>query len=46
MKDMFLKPLINPENYRFEKVDCYGCGANNYAFFLMGEEDLTGRRPD
>jgi len=43
MKDLFLKPLKNPSRYRFEKVPCYGCGSDNYTFFLKGEEDLSGK---
>jgi SAM-dependent methyltransferase len=33
----------NPPSYRFEFVDCYHCGEDNYQFFLKGEEDLTGK---
>ncbi len=43
MKDGFLKELDNPPDYRFEQVDCYQCGSNDYSFFLKGEEDLTGK---
>lgn len=38
-----MKAFKNPPNYRFEKVTCYNCGADDYKFFLMGEEDLTGK---
>lgn len=43
MTDLFLKPLKNPSSYRFEKVKCYNCGQDDYRFFLVGEEDLTGK---
>lgn len=43
MEKLFLKDLKNPDNYRFEKVSCYNCGADDYRFFLQGEEDLTGK---
>lgn len=43
MKNLFLKELKNPDHYRFEKVNCYSCGADNYKLFLIGEEDLTGK---
>ncbi|MFT6167849.1 MAG: 2-polyprenyl-3-methyl-5-hydroxy-6-metoxy-1,4-benzoquinol methylase [Vicingaceae bacterium] len=43
MKDLFLKPVNNPQSYRFEKVNCYNCGSDDYEFFLIGEEDLTGK---
>ncbi len=43
MKNLFLKPVKNPDNYRFEKVKCYSCGTDDYDFFLIGEEDLTGK---
>jgi 2-polyprenyl-3-methyl-5-hydroxy-6-metoxy-1,4-benzoquinol methylase len=43
MKDLFLQALKNPATYRFEKVACYSCGSEKYAFFLKGEEDLTGK---
>ena len=33
----------NPPSYRFEQVDCYNCGADDFSFFLKGEEDLTGK---
>jgi 2-polyprenyl-3-methyl-5-hydroxy-6-metoxy-1,4-benzoquinol methylase len=43
MNELFLKPLTNPDSYRFEQVNCYNCGGNDYSFFLVGEEDLTGK---
>lgn len=43
MKELFLKEFKNPASYRFEKVNCYLCGADSYQFFLKGEEDLTGK---
>jgi len=43
MHKAFLKPLKNPSSYRFEEVQCYNCGADDYEFFLKGEEDLTGK---
>jgi len=43
MNDLFIKPLVNPESYRFQKVNCYGCGADSYDFYLKGEEDLTAK---
>lgn len=43
MKDLFLKPVNNPKDYRFEKVNCYSCGSDCHEFFLIGEEDLTGK---
>jgi 2-polyprenyl-3-methyl-5-hydroxy-6-metoxy-1,4-benzoquinol methylase len=43
MKINFLKPFKNPKNYRFESVNCYYCDADDYRFFLKGEDDLTGK---
>lgn len=43
MKNLFLKDLKNPDHYRFEKVNCYSCGKDEYELFLIGEEDLTGK---
>ena len=43
MENLFLKKLKNPPGYRFEPVNCYNCGANDYDLFLIGEEDLTGK---
>lgn len=43
MNDLFLKKVNNPAHYRFEKVNCYSCGSNDYSLFLIGEEDLTGK---
>tara|TARA_R110002050_G_scaffold228355_1_gene363975 strand:+ start:1896 stop:2867 length:972 start_codon:yes stop_codon:yes gene_type:complete len=43
MNDLFIKPLVNPKNYHFQKVNCYGCGADSYDFYLKGEEDLTAK---
>lgn len=43
MDELFLKKLKNPPDYKFEKVNCYNCGADNYELFLIGEEDLTGK---
>lgn len=33
----------NPSHYHFEEVSCYNCGSSKNTFFLMGEEDLTGK---
>lgn len=35
--------LKNPASYQFEAVNCYQCGADDNDFFLVGEEDLTGK---
>jgi SAM-dependent methyltransferase len=43
MNELFLKPVKNPDHYRFEHVNCYSCGEDSYEFFLIGEEDLTGK---
>ena len=43
MNELFLKKVNNPAHYRFEKVNCYSCGADDYSLFLIGEEDLTGK---
>jgi len=43
MKDSFDQKFKNPANYRFEYVNCYHCDADDYKFFLQGEEDLTGK---
>ena len=43
MEINFLRAFKNPENYRFETVNCYNCDADDYRFFLKGEEDLTGK---
>jgi len=43
MNDLFLKKVKNPEHYLFEKVSCYNCGADDYRFLLIGEDDLTGK---
>ena len=43
MKDSFDQKFKNPANYRFEYVNCYHCHADDYKFFLKGEEDLTGK---
>lgn len=43
MKDTFSQKFKNPANYRFENVNCYQCDADDYKFFLKGEEDLTGK---
>ena len=43
METNFLKDFKNPSNYRFETVKCYQCNADDYQFFLKGEEDLTGK---
>lgn len=43
MRELFLKPVKNPEDYKFEKVVCYNCGADDHKFLLIGEEDLTGK---
>ncbi|WP_242083503.1 class I SAM-dependent methyltransferase [Aestuariivivens sediminis] len=43
MKSSFLKEFKNPDRYRFEAVNCYYCNSDNYAFFLKGEEYLTGK---
>jgi 2-polyprenyl-3-methyl-5-hydroxy-6-metoxy-1,4-benzoquinol methylase len=33
----------NPPHYQFEDVHCYQCGSEKSRFFLIGEEDLTGK---
>jgi len=43
MRELFLKKEENPEHYIFEKVQCYNCEADDYCFFLTGEDDLTGK---
>jgi 2-polyprenyl-3-methyl-5-hydroxy-6-metoxy-1,4-benzoquinol methylase len=43
MRELFLKKVENPDHYVFEKVRCYNCDADDYSFFLMGEDDLTGK---
>lgn len=43
MTHAFLKPVQNPDHYIFEEVGCYNCGANDYSFLLIGEDDLTGK---
>lgn len=43
MEINFLKSFKNPENYHFESVNCYHCDADDYRFFLKGEDDLTGK---
>ena len=43
MNKLFFKKVENPPNYKFEKVSCYNCGAEDYQFLLMGEDDLTGK---
>jgi 2-polyprenyl-3-methyl-5-hydroxy-6-metoxy-1,4-benzoquinol methylase len=43
MEINFLKSFKNPKHYRFETVNCYQCDADNYRFFLKGEDDLTGK---
>ena len=43
MEDLFLKEVKNPDHYRFEKVNCYNCGSDDYKLFLIGEEDYTGK---
>ncbi len=43
MNQLFLKDVANPEHYQFEKVTCLSCHADDYSFFLIGEEDLTGK---
>lgn len=40
---MSLKDFKNPAHYRFEKVNCYNCGSDDYTFKLIGEDDLTGK---
>jgi SAM-dependent methyltransferase len=42
-ENLFLKEVNNPPHYKFEKVNCYSCGSDDYEFFLIGEEDLTGK---
>ncbi|MFZ4713830.1 MAG: class I SAM-dependent methyltransferase [Bacteriovoracaceae bacterium] len=37
------KTLKNPAHYQFESVNCYNCGKDDAEFFLVGEEDLTGK---
>ncbi len=41
--EIFLRPLHNPDHYRFEQVNCYNCGSDEFEFFLQGEEDYTGK---
>lgn len=43
MRESFLTEVENPLDYNFEGVTCYGCGADDYRFFLSGEDDLTGK---
>jgi 2-polyprenyl-3-methyl-5-hydroxy-6-metoxy-1,4-benzoquinol methylase len=43
MNDHFTQNFKNPATYRFEYVNCYHCDADDYKFFLKGEEDLTGK---
>jgi SAM-dependent methyltransferase len=43
MNQLFLKPVTNPHYYKFEKVTCYNCGADDYRFLLFAEDDLTGK---
>ena len=38
-----IKAFVNPDHFDFESVNCYQCGSNESAFFLKGEEDLTGK---
>jgi len=38
-----LKDFKNPDNYRFEEVNCYNCGSTDHTFKLIGEDDLTGK---
>lgn len=42
IEEMYTK-LNNPKNYKFEKIKCYQCGADNTSDFLIGEEDLTAK---
>jgi len=35
--------LVNPKHYKFEKANCYLCQSDQNDFFLIGEEDLTGK---
>ncbi len=43
MNELFLKPVTNPDHYRFEEVDCYNCGTDDYRFLLIAEDDLTAK---
>ncbi len=43
MHKSYKKPVENPAHYKFEKVNCYNCGADNYSFLLIAEDDLTGK---
>ena len=38
-----IKGFQNPPHLHFEEVSCYLCGSQNCEFFLVGEEDLTGK---
>ncbi len=29
--------------YLFERINCYGCGSNASKFFLIGQDDYTGK---
>ena len=37
------KTLRNPPSYKFETIPCYLCGSKSSEFFVVGEEDLTGK---
>ncbi len=43
MNELFKKAVENPAHYKFEKVNCYNCGANETSFLLIAEDDLTGK---
>lgn len=38
-----IQELMNPAHFQYETVNCYLCGKNECAEFLIGEDDLTGK---
>lgn len=43
MRELFPKKNEHQPNYKLEAVSCYNCGADDYKFFLQGEDDLSGK---
>ena len=37
------KSIENPAHYKFEQVNCYNCGADDFSNLLIAEDDLTGK---
>lgn len=37
------RSLPNPDAFRFESVTCHGCGMDDDSFFLVGEQDMSGK---